>query len=103
MFSMTLTNFRATNTKASADFMQNVIIDPKNFSGLVLTFCNSFPPRLNKISVGLPLHIDILQHFVGFRVRFIDLVNEQISSISRWCVRLLLVIRLKSSAKGTVI
>ena len=82
--------------KGIGDFMQNVIIDPKNFSCLVLTFCNPFPPRLNKISVGFPLHIDILQHFVGFRVRFVDLVNEQVSSISCWCVRLLLVI----SSKG---
>ena len=67
--------------------MQNVIIDPKNFSGLVLTFCNSFPPRLIRFLwvYRYILTYRSISSVSEFRVRFIDLVNEQISSISRWC------------------
>ena len=90
------------NVKPSMDVDWNETHAPKNFIGLFLIESKSLPPRENGTILGKPLHIDRFLHFSGLSVRFIEEVILWSSLMSRWWVLLLLVIRLKSSAYGSM-
>ncbi len=65
--------------------------------------CMSILSRVNITAVGFPLTNENDLHLIGLSFSFIDFVQEDMSFISFWWVRRLVVQRLKSSANEVVI
>ena len=90
------------NVKPTMDVGWNETHAPKNFIGQSFTESKHLPPRETGTMLGEPLHIDRLLHVSGLSVRFIEEVILGSSLLTRWRVRLVLVITLKSSAHCSV-
>ncbi len=62
----------------------NVIVKPSNLWGEWSRVARGVPSKVKLIGVGFPLQRDRLTYFGGFNLRFIDLVQTEISLIMRW-------------------
>ena len=87
----------------SCGFPSKEMYAPRNFIGFSWILGILVSPRENWILVGLPLVIERELHLEGFSFRPSCFVRSFNWVIIFWWVDLLVVIRLKSSAKGVVI
>ena len=91
-------SFFLREEKPAAEEAEGLITDPMYLWGLSKRVESGVSSTENGIGVAEPETMDKEQHLAGLSFKSIDDVRLDSLWIRRWCVRLFVVIRLKSSA-----